>query len=151
MLYPLRLLGIGLFCIPIIISCNSRQSPFNKETKEVQDFLAKYERHLQKNQFDSIPALYADTGFISLGNGEMSVESMDSIKAFYSRLPKDIDHFRWANTRIDILEKNTALITSLFYVHSIGNNDTLKQCYTGVLQCSAGKWRIKHEHESLDF
>jgi hypothetical protein len=135
-----------------IFSCSQNTSQsYQTETKEIQDFLNNYKRLLQKAKFDSVALLYVDTGFVSLGSGAKDVSSLDTLKSFYSRFPKIENDFYWDDVRIDILNKNAALVTAFFYWHDKGSPDTTKQSYTGVYVKHANQWKIMHEHESVDF
>lgn len=123
---------------------------YQQEKKEIESFLSNYKRLLQNAKLDSVALLYVDTGFISVGNGQIEIQTIDSIKSFYSRMPKILNDFRWGNTRIDVLCKNSALVTSFFYWHNKNELDTIKQSYTGVFIKKDNDWKIMHEHESLD-
>lgn len=143
-----------LLVFPIIIagtfSCKNSTPLYSKEKKEVERFLEKYKQLLQNAKFDSVALLYVDTGFISIGGGDMSIQKIDSIKAFYSRFPKTQNDFQWVNTRIDLLSKNAALVNSLFYWHDKNSPDTTKFSYTGVFFKTNNGWKIMNEHESID-
>ncbi len=136
--------------IVITFSCKESSQPYSKEKKEVEVFLDNYKKLLRNAKFDSVALLYVDTGFVSNGHGEMATQNIDSIKAFYSRFPKVKNDFTWANTRIDILSKNTALVNSFFYWHDKNSPDTIKNSYTGVYIKKNNAWKIMNEHESID-
>jgi hypothetical protein len=144
-----KLLALLLIMI-IAVSCKNSPASYLKEKKEIQVFLNNYKQLLQSAKFDSVALLYVDTGFISIGAGEMAIQNIDSIKAFYSRFPKTQNDFRWDNTRIDILSKNAALVNSLFYWHDKDSPDTTKFSYTGVFFKTNNDWKIMNEHESID-
>ena len=139
-----------LFLVTFSLSCQNSATPFHEERKEVEDFLGIYKQLLQNAKFDSVALLYVDTGFVSLADGKKEVQTIDSVKAFYSRLPKILNDFRWEDTRIDILSKKAALVTSFFYWLDKNSPDTTKQSYTGVFLKTDKGWKIMHEHESLD-
>lgn len=146
----MKLLSLSMF-LAICISCKYSPPSYSKEESEVEIFLNKYKQLLQNAKFDSVALLYVDTGFISIGNGDIAIQNLDSIKAFYSRFPKIQNDFRWENTRIDILSPETALVNSLFYWHDKDSPDTTKSSYTGVFFKINNGWKIKNEHESIDF
>lgn len=136
--------------IMIMFACKESETSYAKEKKEVQDFLNNYKVLLRDAKFDSVALLYVDSGFVSNGQGEMATQNKDSIKAFYARFPKVKNDFMWKNTRIDILDKNVALVNSLFLWHDKGSSDTIKNSYTGVYIKKNNVWKIKSEHESID-
>ena len=136
--------------IGVAVSCKNSSPLYSEEKKEVEVFLEKYKQLLQNAKFDSVALLYVDAGFISIGGGDMAIQNIDSIKAFYSRFPKIQNDFRWENTRIDVLSKNAALINSLFYWHDKNSPDTTKFSYTGVFIKPQNVWKIMNEHESID-
>ncbi len=144
-----KILALSMLAV-VYFSCGISASSYPKEKKEVEVFLDHYKQLLQNAKFDSVALLYVDTGFISLGNGEKAIQTIDTIKAFYSRFPKIPNDFHWENTRIDILSKGTALVTSFFYWHDKNSPDTTKMSYTGVFLKKNSNWKIMHEHESLD-
>jgi hypothetical protein len=136
--------------IVFAVACKNSSPLYSEEKKEVEVFLDNYKQLLQNAKFDSVALLYVDTGFISIGGGDMAIQKIDSIKAFYSRFPKVQNDFRWENTRIDILSKNAALVNSLFYWHDKNSPDTTKFSYTGVFFKANNGWKIMNEHESID-
>jgi hypothetical protein len=146
----LKLLSLA-FTFAFAVSCSYSTSSYFKEKKEIEVFLDDYKKLLQNAKFDSVALLYVDTGFISIGNGNMTIENIDSIKAFYSRFPKVQSEFRWENVRIDILKNDAALVNCHFYWHDKDSPDTTKSSYTGVFLKINNRWKIKNEHESLDF
>jgi len=142
---------IIICCLLIVGSCKQNaDSSYAQEKSEIENFMTHYKQLLQKAKFDSVALLYVDTGFVSLGNGQMLVQNIDSIKALYARMPKIENDFYWAKTRIDVLSKDAALVTSFFYWHDKNGSDTTKECYTGLFVKSGPTWKILHEHESLD-
>src|SRR6516164_4042476 len=120
------MLKLIVFIMALItaISCRNSPSLYSKQEKEVEVFLENYKHLLQNAKFDSVALLYTDTGFISIGNGQMTIQNMDSIKAQYSRYPKVANDFRWENTRVNILSKDAALVNSTFYWHDLSSPDT---------------------------
>ncbi len=135
----------------VFISCQESKKTFSKENEEIEAFLTQYKNLLKATKFDSVALLYVDSGFVSLADGKREVQTIDTVKAFYSRFPKTPNDFRWEKTRIDILSENAALVTGFFYWEDRNSPDTIKQSYTGVYVKTEKGWKIKHEHESLDF
>ncbi len=134
----------------VILSCKNSPPSYTKEKKEVEVFLDNYKHLLQNANFDSVAMLYVDTGFVSIGSGAMTIQNIDSVKAFYARFPKILNDFRWENTRIDILSKDAALVNSFYYWHDKNSPDTTKFSYTGVFLKTNNGWKITNEHESID-
>ena len=146
----MRNLLILLILTIIITSCKNNAEKYHEEKNQIESFLDNYKHLLREAKFDSVALLYVDTGFVSSGNGEMAIQNIDSIKAFYSRFPKIQNDFRWDNTRIDILSKDAALVNSFFYWHDKNSPDTTKSSYTGVFYKTNNGWKIMSEHESID-
>jgi ketosteroid isomerase-like protein len=135
----------------IFHGCMQKPDTSYKEEKvEIENFMNNYKRLLQNAKFDSVALLYVDTGFVLLGNGQMDIQIMDSIKASYARMPKTPNDFSWEKMRIDILSKRSAFVTSFFYWDDKNKADAIKQSYTGVFIKTDNGWKIIHEHESLD-
>jgi len=93
-------LMIALFFSFISECCGQKSSVgYDKEKKEIESFMSNYKRLLQNAKFDSVALLYVDTGCIFMGNGQIDIQTIDSIKSSYGRMSKEPNDFRWENNK----------------------------------------------------
>ena len=82
---------------------------------EMEVFLSQYAQLLRERQLEKIADLYDDSGIVFSGNGYQSFATLDSIRSRYLRQPKTPVNFDWYDTRIEPIQSDLSLVTSMFY------------------------------------
>ncbi|MDQ3714040.1 MAG: cupin domain-containing protein [Acidobacteriota bacterium] len=115
--------------------------------REIRDFFNSYAEDLRLHRGEAIAARYDSRGYYRMGNGTKTLVSFEDNKKRYMNDWAGPRSFEWKNLSIEVLSKNSAVVTALFD-WQIGNSESRLYSYTGVLTKQSGEWRIRLEDES---
>jgi ketosteroid isomerase-like protein len=128
----------------VMLACVKPSAANERSTiDDVRAFMANYDRMLQERDMEGIADLYADSALLSI-QGTSQMLSRDSIRAMYIKSSREPIDFRWEDIRIQPMNANVVLVTTVFYWGGDGPSS-----YTGVFLKTENGWRITHEHESF--
>jgi SnoaL-like domain len=149
----------ALIMITAMSACQNQKNPKDPQVPvlptddrkgSIHKFLDTYARLISEGNYDSLPFLYDTLGAIFIGDNKMIYEPMDSlISRYHSYRNLGKSNFAFDSTEVQLLDSTVALVTTLFNWNFPPSKDTTTVFYTGLLIRQRGKWKIKHEHETV--
>lgn len=116
--------------------------------REIRAFYDSYAEDLRGGRRVAIAGRYDERGYYRMGAGGKELISFEETKKVYlSSQWSPPKSFAWRELSVDVLAKDSALVTALFDWQT-ADGVTYKFSYTGVLTKRAGKWRIRAEDEN---
>ncbi|HEY0017277.1 MAG TPA: DUF4440 domain-containing protein [Longimicrobium sp.] len=116
---------------------------------EARAFMESYAQDLRAGARAAIAARYDRRGSYVVGNGRKTLESADSLRAFYAsdawQAPAT---FEWRDMSYEVLSDDAVMVVGRFeWTDAAGK--MLPISYTGLLVRRDGEWRIRLEDESV--